>query len=150
MTRLAEGMQGLEPRGELGFSSTGWSLGSGVWLSRGYQGPGGPAAEQREHGVFGSPLATTLCPGLQGVWGRHSTQSSSFSLMQKWPWAQAHTVFSVLEHFCLVTRAMAGTQEKELRAATGAALGSAERPIPGGDQEPAGLWAPAWGLGMGW
>ena len=65
------------------------------------------------------------------MWGRHSAQSSPDSLTQKWPWSQTHTVFSVLEHCRLVTRPMAGTQEKELRAA---AAGSAERPVPGGGQ----------------
>lgn len=66
-----------------------------------------------------------------------------------------HTVFLVWEHFCLVSRPMAETQEKELRAATWAAVGSAEPPIPGADQveactAAAGLWAPVWDLGTGW
>lgn len=75
--------------------------------------------------------------------------------MQKWPWSQTHTVFSVREHFCLVTRPKAGTQEKELRAVAQAAMGSAEHPVPGGEQAgtwtvAASLWAPARGLGTGW
>lgn len=115
---LAEGASGPRPGGELGFPHPlGSGLGSVSSLTLGTR-----QGELGEGPACGSPLSCTLWPGLQTLWGLHEAQSSPSSVVQKWPWSQLHTAFSVLEHFRRVTRPMAGMQEKELRAASRTAM----------------------------
>lgn len=80
----------------------------------------------------GSPAACTLWPGLQTLWALHSAHWSPSWDTQKWPWSQPHTVFAVLEHFCLVTRPMSGPRRRSSELCHAHRTG----PVPGRSRTP--------------